>query len=384
MTFFLRAALICAVLSLAACASAGFPPVDPPPLSPPTPALKLIGYVSNGATLPAISARKLDVVNFAFAVVDPQHRVSLPDADGPRMLDGLVRLRQDNPRLKIVLSIGGWGAGYFSEAAATAPARQAFVDSAMALLRTHDLDGLDIDWEYPTLDDAGISASPGDKANFTALLGQLRRALDAEGATRHRRYLLSIAAAEGRFASGLDLPRIAPLLDWINLMTYDFHGSLTPTTGHAAGLGASRLDPGHARNGAAAAQYFLDAGVPAAKINLGMAFYGRRFGQVTDARHGLYQPFASDGGFISYGEIVQGRLLQHGFIRYWDADAQAAWLWNPATGQMISYDDPQALQAKVRYVRQHGLGGVMYWEYRQDDGEALLDVVRTAIDTPGP
>jgi chitinase len=252
----------------------------------------------------------------------------------------------------------------------------------MALLRTHDLDGLDIDWEYPTLDDAGISASPDDKANFTALLGQLRAALDAEGARQQRRYVLSIAAAEGRFASGLDLPRIAPLLDWINLMTYDFHGSLTPTTGHAAGLGASKRDPDHARNGEAAAQYFLDAGVPAAKINLGMAFYGRRFGDVTDAQHGLYQRFASDGGFISYGEIVQGQLLRHGFTRYWDDDAQSAWLWNPATHQMISYDDPQALQAKVRYVRTHGLGGVMYWEYRQDDGEALLDVVRGALDTP--
>jgi chitinase len=377
-TSFLRAALLCAVLSLAACASAGFPPVDPPPPSP----FKLIGYVTNGATLPAISARKLDVINFAFAVVDAQHRVHLPDADGPRTLDALAKLRHDNPRLQIVLSIGGWSAGHFSEAAATAQARQVFVDSAMALLRAHDLDGLDIDWEYPTLDDAGISASPDDKANFTALLGQLRAALDAEGARQLRRYVLSIAAAEGRFASGLDLPRIAPLLDWINLMTYDFHGSLTPTTGHAAGLGASKLDPDHARNGEAAAQYFLDAGVPAAKINLGMAFYGRRFGDVTDAQHGLYQRFASDGGFISYGEIVQGQLLRRGFTRYWDDDAQSAWLWNPATHQMISYDDPQALQAKVRYVRTHGLGGVMYWEYRQDDGEALLDVVRGALDTP--
>ncbi len=382
MIAFLRAALLCAVLSLAACASAVAPPADPPATPPAS--LKLIGYVTNGATLPAISAHKLDVINFAFAVVDPQHRVFLPDADGPRTLDALVKLRRDNPELRIVLSIGGWSAGNFSEAAATPAARTTFTDSAMALLRTHDLDGLDIDWEYPTLDDAGISASADDKDNFTALLGQLRAALDAEGRTRHRTYVLSIAAAEGRFASGLDLPKIAPLLDWINLMTYDFHGSLTPTTGHAGGLGASRRDPDHARNGIAAAQYFLDAGVPASKINLGMAFYGRRFGDVTDVQHGLYQRFASDGGFISYGQIVQGQLTEHGFTRYWDDAAQAAWLWNPTTRQMISYDDPQALQAKVRYVREHGLGGVMYWEYRQDDGEALLDVVRTAIDTPTP
>lgn len=379
MTAALRAAVLAVgLIALSACTS-----TPPPPAAPARP-IKLIGYVTNGKTLPPISARKLDVINFAFAVVDAQHRVHLPDADGPRTLDGLVKLRGDNPELKIVLSIGGWGAGHFSEAAATAQSRQVFTDTAMALLRAHDLDGLDIDWEYPTLDDAGISASPDDTANFAALLGRLREALDAEGRARGRHYVLSIAAAEGRFASGLDLPRITPLLDWINLMTYDFHGSLTPTTGHAAGLGASTLDPAHARNGIAAVQDFLDAGVPAAKLNVGMAFYGRRFGEVEPAQNGLYQRFASDGGFISYREIVQGRLTEHGFTRYWDPDAQAAWLWNPTTRQMISYDDPQALRAKVRYVRAHGLGGLMYWDYREDDGEALLDVVRQAIDQPAP
>jgi chitinase len=345
---------------------------------------RIVGYVANGEQLPDIDARKLDVINFAFTVVGPDHRVRFPDALGPKTVDGLVRLRKRNPDLKIVLSIGGWGAGHFSEAAATVAARQAFTDSAMALLRRHDVDGLDVDWEYPTLADAGISASPADRDNFTALLRSLRNALDAQGKTRQRHYLLTIAAAEGRFAAGLDLPKISPLLDWINLMTYDFYGSATPTTGHSGALYPSSRRKGEGRSADEAVRYFVEAGVPAAKLHLGMAFYGRRFGDVQPAQQGLLQPYASDGGFISYRRIVDERLTEHGFERHWDDSAQAAWLWNPKTAQMISYDDPQALRAKVEYVRRHGLGGVMFWEYREDHGEDLLDVVGKALDAPAP
>lgn len=345
---------------------------------------RVVGYVANGETLPDIDPRKLDIINFAFTVVDPAHRVHFPDALGPRTVDGLVKLRARNPDLKIVLSIGGWSAGNFSEAAATPAARQAFTDSAMALLRRHDLDGLDVDWEYPTVADAGISASPADRDNFTALLQSLRNALDAHGKTRQRHYLLTIAAAEGRFAAGLDLARISPLLDWINLMIYDFYGSATPTTGHSGGLYPSAQRKGEGRSADEAVRYFLEAGVPAAKLHLGMAFYGRRFGDVQPAQQGLFQRYASDGGFISYRQIIDKRLTDNGFERHWDDRAQAAWLWNPKTAQLISYDDPQALRAKVDYVRRHGLGGVMFWEYREDHGEDLLDVVQQALRAPAP
>lgn len=343
---------------------------------------RVVGYVANGEQLPDIDPRKLNVINFAFTVVGPDHRVRFPDALGPRTVDGLVALRKRNPDLKIVLSIGGWGAGHFSEAAATPAARQAFTDSAMALLRRHDVDGLDVDWEYPTVGDAGISASPADRDNFTALLKSLRAALEAQGKDTQRHYLLTIAAAEGRFAAGLDLPRIAPMLDWINLMTYDFYGSATPTTGHSGALYPSAQRRGEGRSADEAVRYFTQAGVPAAKLHLGMAFYGRRFGDVQADQHGLLQRYASDGGFISYRRIVDERLTEHGFERHWDDSAQAAWLWNPSTAQMISYDDPQALRAKVAYVRRHGLGGVMFWEYREDHDEDLLDVVGKALDAP--
>jgi len=252
----------------------------------------------------------------------------------------------------------------------------------VALLRQYDLDGLDIDWEYPTLPGPGISHQPADRENFALLLEALRQRLDKEArAQGDRHYLLTIAAAEGEFAQGLALPRIARSLDWINLMTYDFYGSLTPTTGHHAGLAPTPGAPAGARNAQAAVEEYLAAGVPAAKLHLGVAFYGRRFGDVEPARNGLLQPFGSDGGFISWREIATTRLDQPGWVRTWDAAAQAPSLWNAGTRQFISYDDPQSLQAKMAYIRAKGLGGVMYWEYRQDRDEALLDVLVKARDS---
>lgn len=341
---------------------------------------RIIGYVADGPMLPPISPDKLDVINFAFAQVNPQHEVFLPKDTAAASLAGLVKLRERNPQLKIVLSIGGWGAGNFSEAAASDSARTRFADTAVELVRRHDLDGLDIDWEYPAHPGPGISHSPADKPNFTRLLQTVRAKLDdLEKVNAGREYLLTIAAADGEAARGLEIKKIAAILDWINLMTYDFYGSLTPTTGHHAGLYRSPVAPAHSRTTVQAVDEFLAAGTPPRKLQIGVAFYGRTFGDVAAGREGLQQPFGSDGGFVSWQEIAEKYLDRNGFQRHWDEQAQAAWLWNPVTRRMISYDDPQALRAKAGFVRDRGLGGIMYWEQRQDPQEQLLDVLNEEL-----
>lgn len=339
---------------------------------------RLIGYVMDRPAPLQLSANKLDVVNFAFAVVAPDGRVYLPETVDPARLHAVVAKRMDNPGLKVVLSIGGWGAGNFSEAAASVAARTRFIDSCVALMDRFDLDGVDIDWEYPGLGDAGISHGPDDRRNFTLLLEELRTRLDHEGGGQ-RHYLLTIAAAEGRFAQGLELPRIAASLDWINLMTYDFHGSLTPTTGHHSSLSRSALAGPGARTTEDAVKYFLDAGIPADKINVGVPFYGRSFGDVEPANDGLYQRFASDGGFITWQQIAHTRLGAPGWQRHWDDEAQAPYLWNPSERRFITYDDPRSLATKADYVKRNGLGGIMYWEQHGDDNEQLLDVLHQAL-----
>lgn len=339
---------------------------------------RLIGYVMDSDAPLQLTASKLDVINFAFANVKLDGSVYLPEYVDPARLHAVVAKRADNPSLQIVLSIGGWAAGNFSEAAATEAARARFIDSSVGLMHQFKLDGLDIDWEYPTLGDAGISHSPDDRHNFTVLLEQLRARLDREGDGK-RHYLLTIAAAEGRAAEGLELPRIAQSLDWINLMTYDFYGSLTKTTGHHSGLSRSSLATPQGRTTVGAVQYFLDAGVPAAKINVGVPFYGRTFGDVAPANHGRFQKFTSEGGFITWRDIVHTRLDAPGWERHWDAQAQVPWLWNATERRMISYDDPQSLALKAEYVKQQELGGIMYWEQRGDDNEQLLDVLHNAL-----
>jgi chitinase len=346
---------------------------------------RIIGYVADGPTLPKISADKLDVINFAFAQINPAHEVFLPQPTAAGSLTGLVALRKDNPDLKVLLSIGGWGAGNFSEAALTDASRARFADTALALVRKYDLDGLDIDWEYPAHPGPGISHRPEDKQNFTLLLQALRAKLDALGASKGgRRYLLTIAAADGEAARGLEIARISEVLDWINLMTYDFYGSLTPTTGHHASLYRSHTAAPGSRTTEQAVDEFLQAGTPPRKLNVGLAFYGRAFGKVTDAQQGLHQPFASEGGFVTWQEIARDHLDKGGFVRLWDEQAQAAWLWNEKDRRLISYEDPQALRAKADFVRERGLGGVMYWEQRTDPDEQLLDVVHEALAEPAP
>lgn len=347
---------------------------------------RIIGYVADGPALPRISADKLDVINFAFAQVNPAHEVFLPQETAARSLAGLVALRKINPDLKVMLSIGGWGVGNFSEAALTDASRARFADTALALVRKHDLDGLDIDWEYPAHPGPGISHRPEDKQNFTLLLQAIRAKLDALSASDGgRRYLLTIAAADGEAARGLEIARISEVLDWINLMTYDFYGSLTPTTGHHASLYRSRTAAPDSRTTEKAVDEFLKAGTPPRKLNVGLAFYGRIFGDVTDAQQGLHQPFGSEGGFVTWQDIARRYLGKNGFVRLWDEQAQSAWLWNEKERRLISYEDPQALRAKVDFVRQRGLGGVMYWEQRTDPEEQLLDVVHAALQAnPAP
>lgn len=344
--------------------------------------LRVVGYVMDREPMPAISAHKLDAVIYAFALVDPAHAVYLPRPGMASRLAGLTALRADNPDLQVLLAIGGWGAGHFSEAAATENGRLVFARTAVAMVRRFDLDGLDIDWEYPTLPGPGISHAPADRDNFPLLLAAVREALDALSLRTGKRYLLTFAAADGEAARGLDLPRIVPLVDAIHLMTYDFHGSLGGGTGHHAGLHRSASAGDGVRDSARAIDEFLAAGVPARKLLLGMAFYGKRFTGVSPDNHGLHQAFDGEVAFLSWREIRNDLLPETSFVRHWDADAQAAWLWNAERRIFISYEDPDALRAKVAYARERSLGGVMYWQHDQDDEEHLLDSVREALPMP--
>ncbi|HEX8778088.1 MAG TPA: glycoside hydrolase family 18 protein [Rhodanobacter sp.] len=332
---------------------------------------RVVAYDTALHPITAGDVDRIDTLIFAFArVVDG--RVTLNDAARAR-LQQRVALKASHPGLKVMVSVGGWNAGGFSEAASTATSRKRFADSAAALLAETHADGLDVDWEYPGHHESGIASSPQDREHFTALLKALRTTLDRAGHGRHT--LLTIAAADGPFVDGIDIAAVAPSLDWFNLMTYDFCNAMTPTTCNHTGLHASALAPADARTLARAVRQFRAAGVPAAKLVPGVAFYGREFAGVDPAHDGLFQRYAHFQGMIAWPQLKAGYINHHGYVRHWDAKAEAPYLWNAQTHHFVTYDDPESIAAKAAYVKARHLGGLMYWEQDNDPNGELLNAV---------
>jgi len=172
------------------------------------------------------------------------------------------------------------GSKHFSDAAATEESRKRFADSAVVFLRDHGFDGIDLDWEYPVADgrDDNIRR-PEDRENFTLLLEALRAALNAAGDMDRRRYLLTIAAAASeKYVANTELEKIARTVDWVGLMSYDFAGAWSKTSGHNAPLFSDPANPSPdaTRNTVTAAvMRHLEAGVPPEKLLLGLSLSGR-------------------------------------------------------------------------------------------------------------
>jgi len=375
--------------------------------NPPTsaPRMRVVGYLaswgvrSKGTRIAQLPAKDLTDIFYAFAQVTPDGRVTLGDpcidvgvcdslttaVNAGGNFAELRRLKERNPNLKLVISIGGWTrSGRFSDASLTDSTRQLFATSAIEtyMRQTNGLfDGIDIDWEYPT--GGGMKGNverAEDKDNFILLLAELRKQLDAQGAVDHKHYELAIALGAGpRAIANVDMKRVASLLDFINVMTYDYHSGGT-TTGFNSPLYAAKGDPTPAYNIDATIHRLLDAGVPPNKLLVGIPFYGRGYGNVESTNSGLFQTASGrpsdwrdrDG---DWSVLSKTRLKDPRYVRYWEADARVPYLHDSTSGTWVSYDDPQSVREKVRYVREHALGGVMIWELGGDDG-SLMNAIK--------
>ena len=341
----------------------------------------LLAYVACWANLQAkqIRAELLTHVNYAFAVIEDGLVVNFKGDEGL----GLVReLKATHPHLKILISIGGWAAEGFSDAASSDANRERFADSALAFMRQHGFDGLDLDWEYPGSSFAGIRSRPEDRDNFTTLLRLLRKKLDAATLTDGRgpdaRYLLSIATgASAEHTAGVDIAQVSPILDFIGLMTYDLYNGWSTRTGHHANLFCSLSDP-EGDSGDKAVRMFCAAGAPPEKLLLGAAFYGRGMKGVAPANDGLMQPSEAGSNFTrTFDEISVDLKDPSSWRRYWDEPAQAPYLYDGST--FLSYEDPESLRSKGRYTLEQSLGGVMFWEYSNNHSAELLSALHAAL-----
>lgn len=350
---------------------------DAPGSSPP---YRIIGYVTGQADIWKIEAEKLTHINYAFAKVSDADTIGFRDPRAARHLAQLQGLKAENPDLKLLVSVGGWGAKHFSDAALTRDSRERFARSAVRLVKQYGLDGIDIDWEFPGQAVGGIDARPEDTRNFTRFLQTLRDHLDSLSAERGRvgddRYLLTIASNDDQeYFDHTEMEELHRYLDFVNIMTYDFFTSGSETTGHHTGLFRSSHDGAPTRTAAAAVERHLDAGIPPEKVNLGVAFYGRKWTGVRLERRGLNQPYERFAGYHGYATLEAEYIDQKGFKRYWDDAAKAPYLWASDSSSFISYEDPTSLRHKAQFVREQGLGGVMYWEHSTDYRGVLLDTL---------
>ncbi|MFC5402840.1 glycosyl hydrolase family 18 protein [Cohnella soli] len=353
-------------------------------------AYKVIGYYPSWALYQKYDSSKLATaglthINYAFANIE-NGQISLGDADADKAnFAALRKLKAANPKLKTLISVGGWTwSGRFSDAAASIYARNLFADSVVAFIRQHGFDGVDLDWEYPVSGGlAGNKHRPEDKRNFTLLLQTLRDKLNAAGTKDGRTYLLTIAVGAAQENVGnIEAKNVAGIVDWINLMTYDYHGDWEKKSGHNAPLYGDSADPISAQeNIDFTVQAYKNDGVPAAKLVMGVPFYGRSWTGCGTADHGQYSSCSgsTDGtlgsGSYSYATLVKQNWAGggNGYTRYWNERTKTPWLYSAANGgTFIAYEDPESIGYKAEYVKRNKLGGVMAWELSQDSGLTLL------------
>jgi chitinase len=344
---------------------------------------QIIAYVfpRNRALQPAeIAAGKLTRINYAFANIQDGRIVTGSPVDEANFAT-LVGLKQQNPSLEVLVSVGGWTwSGNFSDMALTKESRSRFIDSVIDFLDRYKLDGLDIDWEYPGMVGAGNRFRPEDQRNYTLLLKELRARFNHEQSRLGRTLLLSVAAgASTEFIAHTELRRVARYVDTVNLMAYDYYepGS-EKISGNHAPLYTDPADPKRV-SADRSVQEFERAGVPPRKIVLGVPFYGHVWGDVGPTDHGLFQPGGPvPNAFANYGNIATD-MLHNGFTRYWDAAASVPYLYSEQKRQFVSYEDTESLALKCAYVRRKGLAGVMFWEYMGDPTGALLNTINGAF-----
>ena len=340
------------------------------------------GYRGRPIDVDAIDAKKLTHINYAFVnCIDSMAVLSnlKTDTVNFRLLNQLKNVNSD---LQILISIGGWSwSKNFSDAVLTPTSRTLFAKTSVDIIRNYKLDGIDIDWEYPGQRGDNNKFRPEDKENFTLMFVELRKQLDKLSSETGKRYLLTAAlGASKNFIANTEMDKVGKILDYLYLMTYDFTGPKR-TVGHHTNLYSYGRDSLVA-SADQAIKDFIKAGVPARKLGIGVAFYGKEVTAANGLNHGIGQQRVSAsssqksilaGSAEGYTNIKENIINKAGYKRFWDKEAKAPYLFNQENNSFITYDDERSTRLKSRYVRKQKLAGVFFWEYFSDPGEYLLN-----------
>ena len=354
------------------------------------------GIYDRNYTVADLPVDKITTVNYAFAKITDSGEVGIFDSwaavekpFGPDTWDtpirgnygALKRLKDAHPSLEVMISVGGWTlSDKFSDVALTPASREKFAASCVAFCKKYGFDGVDLDWEYPV--GGGLENNkyrPEDKQNYTLLVKEIRRQFDLQEAVDGKQWLISIASPAGydKYVN-FEMAELAKTLDFINIMTYDYHGSWENTTNHQAPLYAAPSRAGGIDgkyNVSYTVDMYLKDGIDPAKLNLGAPLYGRTWAGVGPANNGLYQPSTGAGsgtwekGVIDFFDLANKLKNQPDVYKlYWDEASQVPYVYAPSIegGWFSTFENKQSLGKKIDLILEKGLGGMMFWEADAD------------------
>jgi chitinase len=330
--------------------------------------LAVIAYYSgNGSDINRYAINKLTHLIYSFAHVKG-NRLYVSASAGV-ILKKLVSLKKTYPALKVSLAFGGWGGcATCSPLFAVSENRKAFAGSVKEILDQFQLDGIDIDWEYPAIQGpVGHPFSPSDKENFTALIQEVRMAIGNKK---------EVSVAAGAFIeylqNSIEWNKVAALVNRLHLMTFDLVNRLSVNTGHHAALYSTRVQKESAAN---ALRYLDSLKIPRNKIVIGAAFYARIYEKTDSVNNGLYQPCRFKG-FAMYKTYEQLFSTKNGYTCYQDEEAKAPFCYNAGRKLFATFDDIRSVKHKTKFAIDNQLHGIMFWELRQDKTRnGLLDAI---------
>lgn len=325
-------------------------------------------YTGNGENIRQYPVEKLTHIIYSFLRLK-QDTLSFRNENQRHTVQQLMKLKKEYPHLKIMVSIGGWGGcATCSDLFSSEEHRITFAKTTVALFKEYGIDGIDLDWEYPTIEGyPGHKYQQSDKNNFSALIKTLRKEMGQE-------YLLSFAA--GGFTKYLehsvDWGAIMPEVDFVNLMTYDLVNGYSTETGHHTALAGYRKNQESTQN---CVNWLLKNIVPSQKLVIGAAFYARIWENVPDINHGLYQPGKFKQG-VSFKNFPDYFSHSSGFKYYWDKKVKAPYQYNATKKLFATFDDKRSIKAKVKFILRQNLGGIMFWELSEDSpSNGLVDAI---------
>ena len=328
----------------------------------------------------SIDVWRLSHINYAFIDIRDNRAWLHNTANDTINLKKLSDLKNINPRLKVLMSIGGWKwSKNFSDAVLTDSSTQNFVSSAIEIVSMFNLDGIDIDWEYPGMKGDSNTYRPEDKQHYTNLFKELRRQCDSVAQSTGKKYYLTTAVGGSQnYINHTDMEKVQAYTDYINIMSYDYADGADSISRHHTNLFISSADTNE-YSAHRSIQAFIAAGVPPSKIVIGIAFYGKGWEMASVDNNGLHRKTVRPARGGGYTYLKDSLVNKNGYRQYWDAVARAPYLFNADNKIFISYDNERSVRNKCKYVWNHHLAGAMFWEYSNDKKEYLLKIIASSF-----